>query len=238
MKCEENNKELLIGCVADDFTGASDIASFFSIGGLKVLLVNGIPEIDYELSDDIQVIVVALKTRTMELNKAVNESLNAFKWLKDIGSRQLYFKYCSTFDSTKEGNIGPVIDELLEYFNIKYAVISPALPVNGRTVVDGCIYVNGLPLDQSPMKNHPITPMWSASIAELMSLQGKYEVYNLTRDVLGKNKFEIEDFIKDIECDNSSHFYIAPDFYEENHAKELIDIWGFTTINRKFRISI
>lgn len=222
----ENHKDLLIGCVADDFTGASDIASFFSLGGLNVLLVNGIPKEDYNVSEDIQVIVIALKTRNIEVYKAINESLNAFKWLRNIGSKQLFFKYCSTFDSTKEGNIGPVIDALLEYYNIRYTIISPALPVNGRTVVDGCIYVNGLRLNQSSMKNHPLTPMWSCSISELMANQGKYKVYNLTIDEINKKKLEVDDFISDITSVNDVYFYIAPDFYEENHAKEIVEIFG------------
>src|SRR5665648_370822 len=128
----ENYKKIFLGCVADDYTGASDVASFLSEKGIKTVMFNGIPKI--RLDTQYEAIVIALKTRTQELKSAIEDTINAFNWLQDMGMNKLYFKYCSTFDSTSEGNIGPVADALLEYYNLKFAVICPALPVNGRIV--------------------------------------------------------------------------------------------------------
>ncbi len=217
---------LVIGCVADDFTGASDIASFFSLGGLNVILVNGILRDDFKPGKDVQCIVIALKTRTDEPEIAVRKSLDAFKGLKSLGCGQLFFKYCSTFNSTKTGNIGPVIDALLETFDIKYTVVSPGLPVNGREVKKGLLYVDGVPLNKSPMKDHPLTPMWSASIPELMRSQGKYKSYVFTDRMINKDRNSIKGIINNIDKRVRDHFYLIPDHYNENHAGRLIDLFG------------
>ena len=122
---------LILGCVADDFTGASDAASFLMSKGLKTILFNGKPTGDIPKC---QAVVIALKSRTQETKSAVADTIEAFQWLKEHGAQHLYFKYCSTFDSTKEGNIGPVVDAMLETFDEKYTILCPALPVNKRTV--------------------------------------------------------------------------------------------------------
>ena len=220
------NSNLLIGCVADDFTGASDIASFFSMGGLNVLLINNIPDINYKPDNDIQVIVIALKSRTVEVEQAVEDSLNAFRFLLNKGCKQLYFKYCSTFDSTKRGNIGPVIDAILEEFNIKYTIISPALPVNGRIVKNGNLYVNGIQLAESSMRNHPLTPMWASRISELMKDQGKYKTYEITGDILNEGKNKVKNYIDGLLLEEEEHFYLALGYYNDDHAKKIIDIFG------------
>ena len=113
-------KRILIGCVADDFTGASDAASFLLSQGLKTLLFNGIPN---ETVEDCNAVVIALKSRTQETKSAVADSIKAFDWLKQNGAEHFYFKYCSTFDCTKKGNIGPVTDALLEMLNEKYTIL-------------------------------------------------------------------------------------------------------------------
>lgn len=168
----------VLGCIADDFTGASDAASFLVKGGLSVKLYNGTPT-DSVTSDpnESHAIVIALKSRTAETNIAISESLKAAKYLLSQGVRQIYFKYCSTFDSTPKGNIGPVADALMDLTHSSYSILCPALPVNGRTVENGRLMVNGVPLDQSPMKNHPLTPMWDSSIEQLMKPQSKYTSY-------------------------------------------------------------
>ena len=135
-------QDILIGCVADDFTGASDAASFLMSKGMKTILFNGKP--DGEIPP-CQAVVIALKSRTQETKSAVADSMAAFTWLKEQGAQHLYFKYCSTFDSTKEGNIGPVVDAMLEAFGEKYTILCPALPVNKRTVENGILYVDGVP---------------------------------------------------------------------------------------------
>ena len=148
-----------VGCIADDFTGASDAASFLRRQGMKTVLFNGLPE--EKLPENCDAIVVALKSRTAPVKEAVNDSIQALKWMKAQGAAQLYIKYCSTFDSTKEGNIGPILDAALETFDIPYTLVCPSLPVNGRTVKEGSLFVNGIPLHESHMKNHPLTPMLS-----------------------------------------------------------------------------
>jgi uncharacterized protein YgbK (DUF1537 family) len=104
----------------------------------------------------------------------VEESIAALKWLREQGAERFYVKYCSTFDSTPTGNIGPICDASMEFLQTPYTVLCPALPVNGRVVRGGRPFVNGVPLEQSPMKNHPLTPMWASSIEELMEPQSKY----------------------------------------------------------------
>ena len=167
--------EFFLGVVADDFTGASDAASFLEKAGVSTVLFSGIPGQTREAVKKAQAVVIALKSRTAPRDEAVEESLKAFLWLKEMGAEKLYFKYCSTFDSTAEGNIGPVIDAVLERFHIPYTVICPSLPVNGRTVKNGLLYVNGVLLENSPMRDHPLTPMRDSSLPRLLEAQGRYK---------------------------------------------------------------
>lgn len=127
----------LLGCIADDFTGAADMASFLKEGGMRTLLLNGIPQAEKKQEYDADAIVIALKTRTQETEAAVRVSLEALQWLEKQGCSHFYIKYCSTFDSTPRGNIGPVCDAAMEYLKVDQALLCPALPVNGRTVVNG-----------------------------------------------------------------------------------------------------
>lgn len=166
--------KIYFGVVADDFTGASDAASFLVKAGVPTVLFNGIPDTEPELSEETKAVVIALKTRTMPREHAVAESLAAFRKLKGMGASQLYLKYCSTFDSTSEGNIGPVADAVMKAWNIPYTVLCPSLPVNGRTVKDGILYVNGVPLAESPMRNHPLTPMRDSRLVNLMEMQSEF----------------------------------------------------------------
>ncbi len=154
----------VFGCIADDFTGASDAASFLVKGGMSVRLCNGISQMEDLPKEDAQAIVIALKSRTQKTDEAVADSVRAAEFLLRQGVQQIYFKYCSTFDSTPEGNIGPVADALMELTGAPCTILCPALPVNGRTVEDGKLMVNGVPLHESPMKNHPLTPMWDCRI--------------------------------------------------------------------------
>lgn len=215
---------IILGCVADDFSGASDAASFFVKEGIKTLLFNGVPKDDMpETSEDIAV-VIALKTRTEETSKAVADTLQAFDWLKKNGANQLFVKYCSTFDSTKKGNIGPIIDSVLEKYDIKYTILCPALPVNGRTVVNGHLYVNGIPLHETHMKDHPLTPMWDSDIAKLMEPQGKYPCLKINYEMLKQSKENILKVIEDFDHDKE-HFYVIPDYIEEKHAIKIVDVF-------------
>ncbi|PHI40034.1 hypothetical protein CBG46_04760 [Actinobacillus succinogenes] len=161
----------MLGVIADDFTGASDIASFLVENGLSAVQMNGVPK--QPLNSRVDAIVISLKSRSNPANEAVEQSLNAYNWLQENGCTQFYFKYCSTFDSTAKGNIGPVTDALLEALNEDFTVITPALPVNGRTIFNGYLFVGEQLLSESGMKNHPITPMTDANLMRLMDAQAK-----------------------------------------------------------------
>ncbi len=164
----------VLGCIADDFTGASDAASFLVKGGMSVQLYNGVPAQPSDADNSAQALVIALKSRTQKTEEAVADSVAAARFLLECGVKQIYFKYCSTFDSTPKGNIGPVADALMELTGASCTILCPALPVNGRTVEDGCLMVNGVHLHHSHMKDHPLTPMWDSRIASLMAPQSKY----------------------------------------------------------------
>ena len=223
MRREES--KLLIGCVADDFTGASDAASFLQKQGIRTLLYNGVPNQDATIEEGFSAVVIALKTRTDKREKAVFESIEALDWLINKEAKQLYIKYCSTFDSTKEGNIGPIIDAALERYNVKYTILCPALPINKRTVIDGCLYVDSIPLNESYMKNHPLTPMWDYDIARLMEPQGRYSSLKVNYKMLDLSTSELLEIIKEFGKDKD-HFYIIPDYMNEEHAAKIIEVFG------------
>lgn len=217
---------IFFGCVADDFTGASDGASFLVKAGVSTILVNGIPEDDMpEISSE--AVVIALKSRTQNTEEAVADCIKAFQWLIKKGAKVLYFKYCSTFDSTDDGNIGPVIDAVLEKFNYPYTVLCPSLPVNGRTVKNGKLYVYGKLLEESSMKDHPITPMRHSRLSDLMKKQGKYRCLETSLPVT-------EEFFVDIkkEIDLSGHCYLVPDYENDKQGAEIVNTFpeiGFYT---------
>lgn len=207
-------EKLFLGVVADDFTGASDAASFLTAAGVQTVLVNGIPERKLELPDGIRALVVALKSRTAPVQEAVEESLKAFGWLKEMGAGQLYLKYCSTFDSTDQGNIGPVVDAVMERYGYEQTVLCPSLPVNGRTVKNGILYVNGVKLEESSMKDHPLTPMRKSRISELMEKQGKYPCVE-----------QGENYELPLNAD-TGRCYLVPDYYEEEHGDQIAEAFG------------
>jgi 3-dehydrotetronate 4-kinase len=216
---------LLIGCFGDDFTGSSDAASFIKKAGLNTLLINGVPEDDMVIPEDVEAIVIALKTRTEEVNRALEESMAAFEWLKSHGIEHIYDKYCSTFDSTKVGNIGPIIDAILEKYALKYTILCPALPINKRIVKDGILYVDGVPLAQSHMRNHPLTPMLESDIEVLMKPQGKYSCFKLNYKMLELQDEIILEHIEDFGRDKE-HFYVITDYVEERQAKKIARLFG------------
>ncbi|HIT90030.1 MAG TPA: four-carbon acid sugar kinase family protein [Candidatus Merdenecus merdavium] len=218
----KDKNTLYLGCVADDFTGASDAASFLVKEGIKTYLFNGIPKKDIKL--DCNAIIIALKTRNQDAKEAVKETLEAFQWLEKKGAKQFYFKYCSTFDSTPKGNIGPVIDAVMEAYDIPYTVLCPSLLANDRRVKNGELLVKGVPLDQSPMKNHPLTPMWSSKIEELMKDQGKYQSIQISAEDLEGDSSEIDEKIHGTM--NKGKGYLIPDFYEEKHGARIVELFG------------
>ncbi|HEY5291214.1 MAG TPA: four-carbon acid sugar kinase family protein, partial [Burkholderiales bacterium] len=148
---------MLLGCIADDFTGATDLANNLVRNGMRTVQTIGVPA--GALAEDVDAVVVALKSRTIAAGEAVAQSLAALEWLKSAGCRQFYFKYCSTFDSTPRGNIGPVAEALMHALGAGIAIACPAFPTNARTIYMGNLFVGELPLSESGMRHHPLTPM-------------------------------------------------------------------------------
>lgn len=161
---------VLLGAIADDSTGATDLANTLVKEGMRAVQTIGVPDGDIALGDA-DAVVVALKSRTAAVKDAVDGSRAALAWLRGLGPRQFFFKYCSTFDSTPSGNIGPVADALLTDLDADFTFLCPAFPDNGRVVRDGLLYVNGELLENSPMKDHPLTPMRDSRVVELMRAQ-------------------------------------------------------------------
>lgn len=159
---------MLLGCIADDFTGATDLANTLVKGGMTAVQVIGIPSGPLPEAD---AVIVALKSRTAPVRQAVAESLAAADALLAGGARQLFFKYCSTFDSTEEGNIGPVADALVARLGCGFALANPAFPTNGRTVFQGHLFVGDRLLNESGMENHPLTPMKDANLVRVLGRQ-------------------------------------------------------------------
>ena len=216
---------LQLGCVADDFTGAGDIASFIGKSCERVLLINGVPEADYRPREEYDAVVIALKSRTAPIEEAVEQTRRAFDWLRAQGAQKLYFKYCSTFDSTPRGNIGPVLDHLLERYDLPYTILCPALPVNKRTVRDGILYVDGVPLAEGPMRFHPLNPMWDSRVSALMESQSRYRCYELTHEMYRLSDEQILAKIAEWERENE-HFYIVVDYFEEAHGARIAKLFG------------
>ena len=158
-----------IGVIADDFTGATDIASFLVENGLPTVQINGVPT--GKMPEAIDALVISLKTRSCPVVEATQQSLAALSWLQQQGCKQIYFKYCSTFDSTAKGNIGPVTDALMDALDTPFTVFSPALPVNGRTVYQGYLFVMNQLLAESGMRHHPVNPMTDSYLPRLVESQ-------------------------------------------------------------------
>ncbi|WP_086931731.1 3-oxo-tetronate kinase [Agarilytica rhodophyticola] len=160
---------LLLGCIADDITGATDIALSLKRQGMRVVQTLGVPTTALMATAD--AVVVALKTRSIDPKLAVEASLEAIDWLHTLGTQQFYFKYCSTFDSDSQGNIGPVAEALLEYLDSDFTVVCPSFPTNHRTVYQGHLFVKQQLLAESSMRHHPITPMSDSNLVRLLDQQ-------------------------------------------------------------------
>ena len=175
----------LLGCIADDFTGATDLANMLVRGGMRTVQVIGVPAADAEL-EAADAVVVALKTRTTPAAEAVSESLAALAWLRQRGCRQFFFKYCSTFDSTAEGNIGPVAEALQEALDCDFTLACPAFPETGRTLFRGHLFVQDQLLSESGMQHHPLTPMGDANLVRVLQAQSRGTVGLLRYDQVAK----------------------------------------------------
>jgi len=170
MPKDSRARPLLLGAVADDVTGATDLGSTLSQNGMNVVQVLGSPRRDDE-PVEADAVIVALKTRTAPVEQAVTESVESARWLLAQGARQLFFKYCSTFDSTESGNIGPVAEALLDLVEEDLTVVCPAYPENGRTVYQGHLFVGDRLLSESGMQHHPLTPMTDPDLVRFLGKQ-------------------------------------------------------------------
>ncbi len=158
-----------LGCIADDFTGATDLANNLVRAGMRVLQIIGVP--NAPLQAPVDAVVVALKSRTIAPQDAVAQSLQALAWLRAQGATQIYFKYCSTFDSTPQGNIGPVTEALMDALGADFSITTPAFPDNQRTVFKGHLFVGDVLLSESGMRDHPLTPMTDPNLVRVMQAQ-------------------------------------------------------------------
>lgn len=186
------NAKPLLGCIADDFTGATDLANNLVRGGMRTVQTIGVPE-DATAAIDADAIVVALKSRSIAPADAVAQSLDALRWLRAQGVQQVYFKYCSTFDSTAEGNIGPVTDALLDALSDQpggnltgLTIACPAFPENQRTVFKGHLFVGDQLLSDSGMRHHPLTPMTDANLVRVLQPQTRHKVGLVAYDVVAQ----------------------------------------------------
>ena len=176
----------LLGCIADDFTGATDLANILVRGGMRTVQSIGVPDSDLAEFAEADAIVIALKSRTTPAASAVAESLQALAWLRERGCQQFFFKYCSTFDSTAEGNIGPVTEALLEALGSDFTIACPAFPETGRTLFRGHLFVQDSLLSECGMQHHPLTPMKDANLVRVLDEQTTGAVGLLRYDVVGQ----------------------------------------------------
>jgi len=183
------SKPLLLGCIADDFTGATDLANNLVRAGMRVVQTIGVP--NAPLSAEVDAVVVALKSRTISPQDAIDQSLQALQLLQGQGAQQIYFKYCSTFDSTAQGNIGPVTEALMHALQTDFTIATPAFPDNGRTVFKGYLFVGDVLLNESGMQHHPLTPMVDANLVRVMQAQCKSKVGLLSHKTIAQGTASI-----------------------------------------------
>jgi uncharacterized protein YgbK (DUF1537 family) len=168
-------RNISLGCIADDYTGASDLANTLTRQGLRTVQTIGVPSDDLALPE-VDAVVVSLKSRSIEAGLAVSKSRAAEKWLRGRGADHVLFKICSTFDSTDKGNIGPVMDALRADSGDAIVLVTPAFPETGRTVYQGNLFVGAVPLNESPLKDHPLNPMHDSNLVRVLARQSKTKI--------------------------------------------------------------
>jgi uncharacterized protein YgbK (DUF1537 family) len=168
-------RKLALGCIADDYTGASDLANTLTRCGLRTVQTIGVPSDDLALPE-VDAVVVSLKSRSIEAGLAVSHSRSAEKWLRGHGAAHVLFKICSTFDSTDAGNIGPVMDALRGDSGDSIVLVTPAFPETGRTVYQGNLFVGSVPLNESPLKDHPLNPMHDSNLVRVLARQSQTKI--------------------------------------------------------------
>ncbi|MBN2861068.1 MAG: four-carbon acid sugar kinase family protein [Sphaerochaetaceae bacterium] len=204
-----------LGVIADDFTGATDIAGFLVAGNVATIQTNGVPSPDFSSQAD--AFVISLKSRSCPKDQAIEDSLAALRWLQARGCEQFYFKYCSTFDSTEKGNIGPVTDALMDALGTDMTVVCPALPVNGRTLYKGYLFVNDELLHESGMRNHPLTPMRESKIERVMESQSRGEAVSIYSDIIDEGSETLRHYLE--AARREGYRYVVLDSLYQSHLK-------------------
>ena len=176
-------KSILIGAIADDLTGATDLALMLARNGMKTVQVIGVPQERVSFGDA-EAVVIALKSRTIAADEAVAMALASAMVLRDAGAEQFLFKYCSTFDSTPAGNIGPVAEALMDFLEVPIAIACPAFPATGRSIYQGHLFVGSALLSDSPMRDHPLTPMRDANLVRVLQAQASARVGLIPLDIV------------------------------------------------------
>jgi len=208
---------MLLGVIADDFTGGTDIAGFLVENGMRTIQLNGTPSSIDPIDAD--AVVISLKSRTCPVEEATSDSVNALRWFKTMGCRQYYFKYCSTFDSTSVGNIGPVTDALLNELDENFTIVCPALPVNGRTVFNGHLFVLGELLSDSGMRYHPVNPMKDSSLIRLMDQQSAGETGLVSYFTIEQGAEQVVEVYRTLS--NEGKRYAVVDAFRSEHLEVL-----------------
>ncbi|MDP3605549.1 MAG: four-carbon acid sugar kinase family protein, partial [Polaromonas sp.] len=192
-------RKINLGCIADDFTGATDLANNLVRAGMRVVQTIGVP--DGPLGAEVDAVVVALKSRTVPPEQAVAESLAALHWLQKQGAQQIYFKYCSTFDSTARGNIGPVTEALMDALQTGFTIATPAFPDNHRTVFKGYLFVGDVLLSESGMQNHPLTPMTDANLVRVLQSQTTRQVGLIDHRVVARGEAAVRERMAQLQAE-------------------------------------
>ena len=192
---------ILLGCIADDFTGATDLANNLVRNGMRVAQTIGIPQ--QALNAELDAVVVALKSRNIEPEAAIAQSLEALEYLLAQGAQQIFFKYCSTFDSTPKGNIGPVTEALMAALGADFTIATPAFPDNGRSVFKGYLFVGDQLLSESGMRDHPLTPMTDGNLVRVMQAQCQNQVGLIEYQTILAGADAISSRITDLKASNT-----------------------------------
>ncbi len=209
---------ILLGAIADDFTGASDLANTLVKSGMRTVQTIGIPPDSLDLGDA-DAVVIALKSRSIPAAEAIEQSLDAYRWLADRATKQIFFKYCSTFDSTDEGNIGPVGDALLDAAGGDFTIYCPAFPENGRQIFNGYLFVGDVLLSESSMRNHPLTPMTDPNLVRVLARQTPNKVGLVNQLTVDKGAQAIEQAFDALQRDGTRHAIV-----DAGRDRDLIEI--------------
>ena len=196
----------VLGCIADDFTGATDLAGLLARAGVPVSLRIGVP--DSQPTETAPFEVIALKCRTAPVDEAVTECRTALEWLRNAGAHRFFWKYCSTFDSTAKGNIGPVAEALMADLGADQTIYCPAFPENGRSIFMGNLFVGQQPLSESPMKDHPLTPMRDSNLMRLLSPQVTRPVGLANRLTVAQGAAALEQKLAELSDEGVSHVIV------------------------------